>query len=106
MRIQTSNRLAHLQAEFMEISQQTECLQNQVEPKRAQIAQMEQYLCRNSADRHISQQYKKCCRELSTLCNKISKNKGRLMTLSRSIEQENIKASMGYVTRRRTRRMY
>ena len=44
MKIQTSNRLAHLQIELQETIQQNNCLCMQVQPKQAQIRSMENYL--------------------------------------------------------------
>lgn len=108
MRIQTSNKLAHLQAEYMEVSQQTACLENQVQFKRAQIAQLESYLCKNNGDRQMTMQYRKNCRELNTLCNKIARNKSRLANLQRGIQAESYRAQSGFTqpATRRPRKNY
>lgn len=103
MRVQTTNKLAHLQVELQETMEQNNCLQSQVQPKQAQIASLENYIRANSGDRKLMAQYRKACRELNTLCNQIRRNNQKITRLQFSIQQEGAKSQMGY---RRPRRMY
>ena len=41
MKIQTSNRLAHLQVELQSTIEQNNCLQSQVQPKQSQVSSLE-----------------------------------------------------------------
>lgn len=96
MRIQTTNRLAHLQVELQETVEQNRCLYNQVQPKKNQISSMEYYLRTNNGDRKVMQQYKKACRELNTLCNRIRRNNDKIAKLQYRIQVESMKANTGY----------
>lgn len=107
MRVQTTNRLAHLQVELQETIEQNYCLQAQVQPKQEQIAYLEQYLRVNSGDRKLMTKYRKACRELTTLCNRINRNNQKITRLQYNIGQEELRIQMGYAKpRRNVRRMY
>lgn len=96
MKIQTTNRLAHLQVELQETTEQNRCLYAQVQPKKDQISSMECYLRTYNGDRKVMQQYKKACRELNTLCNQIRRNNDKIAKLQYRIQVESTKANMGY----------
>lgn len=104
MKIQTSNRLAHLQIELQETIQQNNCLCMQVQPKQAQIRSMENYLRFNNGDKRIVQQYKKACRELNTLYNRIARNNSKISRLQYNIQIEGMKANSLYAPSCRRRR--
>lgn len=88
MRIQTSNKLAHLQAEYQELSEQTKALESQVSPLQCQVNQLYQYISVNSGDRKLLASYKDLNRKLQTLVNTIRRNNNRLASLQMRIVTE------------------
>lgn len=96
MKIQTTNRLAHLQVELQETIEQNNCLQSQVAPKQNEVASLQMYLGSNYGDKRITSRYKTACRELNTLCNQIRRNNQKITNLQFRIQRDGAKASMGY----------
>lgn len=89
MKIQTSNKLAHLQVEYQELYEQTTMLQGQLKPMEFQISQCQQYISVNSGDRKAVAQYRDLCRRYQTLVSQIKRNSMRLNNLQMRINQEN-----------------
>lgn len=89
MKIQTSNKLAHLQVEYQELYEQTTMLQSQIKPMELQINQCQYYISVNSGDRKAVAQYRDLCRRYQTLVSQIKRNTIRLNNLQMRINQEN-----------------
>lgn len=81
MKIQTTNRLAHLQVELQETIEQNTLLQRQVQLKQNEVANLQMYVNTNNGDKRITTQYRKTCRELNTLCNQIRRNNRKITRL-------------------------
>ena len=88
MKIQTSNKLAHLQCEYNELMEQTQILSNQIQPMLAQLNQLSQYLSVNAGDRLTLSKYKETQRRYNSLVNQVKRNNQRLNNLSMRIKQE------------------
>ena len=88
MKIQTSNKLAHLQCEYNELMEQTQILSNQIQPMQAQLNQLSQYLSVNVGDRLTLSKYKETQRRYNSLVNQVKRNNQRLNNLSMRIKQE------------------
>ena len=101
MKIQTSNRLAHLQVELQSTKEQNNCLQSQVQPKQSQVSSLENYIRVNSGDRKLVSQYKKACRELNTLYNQIRRNNEKITRLQCNIQQESLKSQILYTVKQK-----
>ena len=91
MKIQSQNKLAHYQAEYQEVTQQSQMLQAQLPNLQQQIANMEAYLRVNSGDRKARTDYSNLIKRYNSLNNTIKRNSMRLETLSRQIAIENQK---------------
>ena len=91
MKIQTQNKLAHYQAEYQEVSEQSQMLQAQLPALQQQIASMETYLRVNNGDRKARTDYSNLVRRYNSLVNTIKRNNMRLETLNRQIAIENQK---------------
>lgn len=99
MKIQTTNKLAHLQVELQETLEQNNCLQAQVTPKQNEVASLQNYLRVNNGDKKVMSRYKTACRDLNTLCNQIRRNNQKITNLQFRIQREGARASMGYTQR-------
>lgn len=91
MKIQSQNKLAHYQAEYQEVTQQSQMLQAQLPNLQQQIANMEAYLRVNNGDRKARTDYSNLIKRYNSLNNTIKRNSMRLETLSRQIAIENQK---------------
>lgn len=91
MKVQTGNRLAHLQVELQELIEQTNYLKLQIQPKQMEIANLENYLKYNNGDRRISSDYRKACNELRSLMIKINTNNRKITKLNFRIQQEGMR---------------
>lgn len=91
MKLQAQNKLAHYQAEYQELSQQTQMLQGQLPAMEKQLQFMLAYLNENSGDRKVRADYSNLLRKYNALSNTIKRNCMRLNTLSRQIATENQK---------------
>lgn len=111
MRIGTSNKLAHYQCEYRELTEQTSLLQGQVAPLSASLAQLQSYLSVNGGDRNAVTQFKTTQRRLHSINSQINRNMIRLARLERQINEENMRLlsrinSMPYYSPRPRRRYY
>ena len=91
MKIQTQNKLAHYQAEYQEVTEQTQMLRAQLPSLQQQILNMEAYLRVNNGDRKARTDYGNLVRRYNSLNNTIKRNCMRLETLNRQIAIENQK---------------
>lgn len=91
MKIQTQNKLAHYQAEYQEVTEQSQMLQAQLPALQQQIASTEAHLRVNGGDRKARTDYSNLVRRYNSLVNTIKRNNMRLETLSRQIAIENQK---------------
>lgn len=91
MKIQTQNKLAHYQAEYQEVTEQSQMLQAQLSSLQQQIASMEAYLRTNNGDRKARTDYSNLIKRYNSFVNTIKRNNMRLETLSRQIAIENQK---------------
>lgn len=97
MKIQTQNKLAHLQCEYQSLSNQTMMLQNQLSTLSSELQQYQGY---TGSDRSIISRYKKLCTQHRVLRNQIQRNMVRLNKLQLSINTE-IARLNGYTQPRR-----
>ena len=93
MKIQTQNKLAHLQCEYQELCEQTQMLQAQIPTLQAQVQQLYYYLNCNNGDKRARSDYSKALQRLNSLNATIRRNQMRLVTLSRQISQESVRIS-------------
>lgn len=91
MNIATQNRLAHLQVEYQEVTEQTQMLQAQLPALTSQLGTLEQYLSYNNGDRKARADYSKTLQRYNSICNTIRRNNLRIQALSRQIAIENQK---------------
>lgn len=94
MKIGTSNRLAHYQVEFREISEQTTLLQSQVAGLQSQIHSLQAYLSVNQGDRNARANLSKLVQSYNSMSSSINRNLVRLQTLTSKMQIENNKIAM------------
>lgn len=95
MRIQTSNRLAHLQVELNETSEQTYMLQSRQGHLYNEIQVLERYLAVNNGDLKSRSMYRDKVREFKKLQTQINRNNRRMITLRHQISIEYSKIQRG-----------
>jgi chaperonin cofactor prefoldin len=98
MRIQTQNKLAHLQCEYQSLSNQTAILQGQLSALNAELVQYNGY---NGGDRTIIARYRTLNSQAKTLNSQINRNINRLNRLQMSINTEIARLNGCTVSRRR-----
>ena len=85
MKVQSVNKLAHLQCEYNE---QTQMLSNQLQPIQAELTQINEYLRANQGDRGMLSRFKELQRRYSSTLTQVRRNNQRLYSLSARISQE------------------
>lgn len=95
MRIQTNNRLAHYQAEYTEICEQSTYLNNQLMYKRQELVNLQRYLYMNNGDKDARRRFSECQREFNSINTKLKNNNIRLYKLQRQITIERNKILRG-----------
>ena len=88
MKVQTSNKLAHLQVEYNELYEQTETLKAQTQIKYSECMNLSQAVSVNSGDKKVMQMYRKAVSEYNSLCNNVRRNQNKLVNLSARINSE------------------
>lgn len=91
MRTQSINKLPILQAEFTELSNQTNLLLSQYNEVKSQAHQLQIYASFYKSDRVFMQKSRKASSDLNTLSNTIRRNQSRLSILNNKIISEELK---------------
>ena len=101
MKIQTQNKLAHLQCEYNTLYAQPCMLQSQEKPLLEEIQSCQQFITYNQGDRSARARYKSLMQRHRTLVSQINRNATRLNKLQMSINQEVFRLNGGTIPRRR-----